>query len=271
MKKARKSNSKRKWLVILFLVLVIPILLFRVFNFRKPNLGGNFGSGSEMGLELPLYQKNDLVIRHSAFALCYSEEHEQPLWVAYELRADELTKRAKRQNDFRVDPSIPTGSASPDDYRSSGYDRGHLAPAADMAFSSQAMSESFLMSNMSPQNPTFNRGIWNDLEQKVRFWAKKEGSLYVVTAGVLKGNLPKIGANGVSVPQLFYKVLLDMTDQPKALAFVLANQGSKSDLSRFAVSVDSVEKLTGIDFFHLLDDELEEKLESQVQLSLWGL
>ena len=105
-----------------------------------------------------------------------AEEHEQPAWVIYRLTKQQaLTKAAKRDDNFKEDPSVPTGSATLADYRRSGYDRGHLAPAADMAYSRQTMEDSFFMSNMSPQRPAFNRGIWKDLEAQVRDFAISEG------------------------------------------------------------------------------------------------
>ncbi len=222
------------------------------------------------GAELPAIRPSDMIIRHFAYTLCYSEEHEQPLWVAYELTPEELIKKARRTNDFRSDPAVPTGSATPEDYRGSGYDRGHLAPAADMAFSQQAMSESFLMCNMSPQDQAFNRGIWNELENQVRDWVRQFGPLQIVTAGVLEPDLPKIGANGVSVPRQFYKVLLD-PNQPKAIAFLIPNKGTNAPLANFATTIDEVERITGIDFFPALEDNIENQLEAELNSKAWGL
>ncbi len=267
-KKTIRTSAKPRRLIWVAVILLALVVFGRVFRFgafsQTPRQG-------QQGIELPKINPGDIIIKHSAFTLCYDEEHEQPRWVAYELTDQELVKNAKRQNNFRPDTKVPTGSATPEDYKGSGYDRGHLAPAADMAFSLQAMSESFYMSNMSPQAPDFNRGIWNDLEETVRRWAKKEGALYIVTAGVLEKDLPKIGKNGVSVPRYYYKAILDLDGEPKGIAFVLRNEGSKQPLRSFAVSIDSLEKLTGIDFFHLLEDDLEEKLESGVNPSQWGL
>ena len=113
-------------------------------------------------------------------------------------------RAAKRGDDFRPDPAVPTGSATPQDYTRSGYDRGHLAPAADMSFSVKTMSESFYMSNMSPQAPQFNRGIWSKLEKQVRHFATKEKRIVVVTGPILPVEKTiTIGANKVTVPQYF--------------------------------------------------------------------
>ena len=212
-----------------------------------------------------------MIVRHSNFTLCYSEKFEQPKWVAYRLTAAMFGgSPVSRTNNFREDPDVRSGSALPSDYAHSGFDRGHLCPAADMSFSESAMSETFYMSNMSPQIPAFNRGIWKHLEEKVRSWAKVNDELFVVTAGVLTDSLRYIGANKVAVPEYFYKVILDHTSPEfKAIAFILPNEGSKQDLMSFAVSIDSVEALTGLDFFPGLPDEEEVLLESRFETDAW--
>ena len=122
---------------------------------------------------LPLMEHGDEIVKHTAFTLCYSEAHEQAKWVAYHLTAEMCDNSGEeRTNNFRTDPDVKTGSASPEDYKKSGFDRGHLCPAGDMGWSEQTMSESFFMSNMSPQAPSFNRGIWKKLEEQIRVFRK---------------------------------------------------------------------------------------------------
>lgn len=220
----------------------------------------------------PKFKKKEQVVRHLGYTLCYDERFEQAKWVAYRLTsAMVMNKEEERTDDFREDKSIKTGSATPADYKKSGYDRGHLCPAGDMTWSETAMSESFLMSNMSPQAPKFNRGIWKTLESQVREWAKKEEEIYVVTAGVLEKGLPTIGEiNKVAIPKLYYKMVLDVYGpEKKAIAFVMPNDGSKESIYDFAVSIDSVERLTGINFFPALPDSLENKLERNCNTELW--
>ena len=163
--------------------------------------------------------KADTIIERPGYALGYIEYHEQPAWVIYIMtKAEATTKRAKRTNKFRADPQIPTESATLADYRRSGYDRGHLAPAADMAFSGQTMADSFFMSNMSPQKPAFNRGIWKDLEALVRYFAITERKIVVVTEPILpKEKTVTIGANQVTVPTHYYKVIFDLTPPQKMI------------------------------------------------------
>ena len=125
---------------------------------------------------LPYYTQSDQIISHTAYTLKYSEQHEQASWVAYTLKSSHTSGTVGRTNDFREDYKVKTGSASLSDYKGSGYDRGHLAPAADFKWSSTAMSESFFMSNMSPQKPGFNRGIWKKLESRKLPWFSRSTS-----------------------------------------------------------------------------------------------
>jgi len=214
------------------------------------------------------------VIRHTYFSLGYSEKDEQASWVAYELEKRRLLKGGvERTDNFRPDPDVSTGSATPSDYSASGYDRGHLCPAGDMAFSENAMSETFFMSNMSPQAPACNRGIWKELEEQVRDWAKINGHLYVVTGPVLAlRSLKKIGKqNKINVPKMYYKVLLDYSEKnPKAIGFLIPNAASDEPLENFAKTVDEVESLTGLDFFPDLPNNIENKLESSFDMKQWN-
>jgi endonuclease G len=224
------------------------------------------------GLELPkLNSSKEKPIHKTGFSLLYNEAHEQATWVAYQLTKSETQGFIERTDNFREDPMVKTGSATSADYQGSGYDRGHLAPAGDMGWSSLAMSESFYYSNMSPQIPAFNRGIWKRLEEKVRLWAMDYDTLYVVTGPVLTLDLPKIGPSQVSVPRYYYKVLLDYSEpEIKGIGFVMPNLGSKLPLQYYAVSIDSVERLTGIDFFPKLADEQENLIEKNVCLGCWS-
>ncbi len=215
--------------------------------------------------------------RFGNYTICYRESYEQAEWAAYCLESSELEKNASRGNDFRPDPEITTGSASLADYKKSGYDRGHLAPAADFSFSEEAMSESFYLSNMSPQAPGLNREIWQYLEGQVRVWAKEYGRVYVITGPVLEKNADQyesIGANKVSVPEYYYKAILaplyeDETDSAeadtckkiKAIGFILPNRKCEETFWNYSVTIDEIEQRTGLDFFALLDDTLENSIE----------
>ncbi|MCS6820681.1 MAG: DNA/RNA non-specific endonuclease [Microscillaceae bacterium] len=229
------------------------------------------GKVQEEGLEIPEFSSDEIIVRHTHYTLCYSEEHEQAKWVAYQLDARELQKEAERGNDFRPDPAVPTGSSLPEDYRGSGYDRGHLAPAGDFAFSQEAMSETFYMSNMSPQVPELNREGWRILEETIREWAKRDKSLLIVTGPVLKGKMKKIGKrNKVSVPPAYYKVVVDITEpEKKGIGFIMPNAVITKPIHEYALTIAEVEKETGINFFPKLADSLERELENYNQWSTW--
>ncbi len=222
------------------------------------------------------------------YTLCYRESYEQAEWSAYCLRDWMLQKNAKRTNDFRPDPQIEGGSATLADYKKSGYDRGHLTPAGDMVFSREAMSETFYMSNMCPQAAAFNRGIWKDLEDQVREWVRLYGAAYVVSGPVLSkpaSEYPFIGQSKVAVPEFFYKTILvpiyeDGLDQTgadaldacadvMAIAFVIPNKACEGDFWRYAKSVDEAEEITGLDFFPLLEDEVENRVEAECDPRPW--
>lgn len=219
------------------------------------------------------------------YSLCYRESYEQAEWSAYCLTDEHLVKNAGRSDDFRADPKISTGSATPDDYKKTGYDRGHLSPAADFAFDKTAMSETFYMTNMSPQTGSFNRGIWKDLESTVRNWAKKFGRVYVVSGPILEknaGGYKSIGTNNVSVPEYYYKVILaplyedendkNTPDDAKniaAIGFIFPNQKCTDTIFNYAVTVAEVEKRTGIDFFYELEDTAEKAAESAFDKNIW--
>jgi endonuclease G len=269
---------KKRWLVILFLgaFVLVAYSFCSIDSTNKAKIAqvsSNALPPDSMNpdaLELPLMKGNIPVIKHLGYAFQYSEKHEQAFWVGYELTKKETEKAFERTNEFIPDPSVSTGTATVGDYAKSGYDRGHLAPAADMGWSQQAMTESFYFSNMSPQVPGFNRGIWKNLEEQVRTWAKAYDSIYVVTGPVLKDGLVQLGPNGVSIPKYYYKVILDNTgDDAKAIGFLMPNEASKEPLEKFAVSVDQVEQETGIDFFNKLPDSRENAFEKEVCIPCW--
>ena len=216
----------------------------------------------------------NVVVKHKYYTLSYDEPYEQSEWVAYELRAEHIKYISLDRPLFETDPLVPTGSADWRNFTDSGYTKGHLLPAADRKFSIAAYNETFLTSNVSPQIYEFNAGIWLDLEKQVRDWALKYKTLYIVTAGILTPGLKTIGYEDVAVPDYFYKVILDYDkDHPekaKAIAFIMPHEQRDQPITDFVVSIDSVEKLTGIDFYPELPDDLETKLESSTDYSDWS-
>ncbi len=210
------------------------------------------------------------VIDHIYYSLSYNEPYEQAEWVAYVLEKSHLTNDDRKRPFFIEDPYVPSKSADWKNYRGSGYDRGHLLPAGDRRFSEQAYTETFYTSNISPQNRDFNAGVWNDLEQQVRRWAKTYGKLYVFTGGVLQPGLQEIGEEDVDVPEEFYKIIVRKKDtQWIAIAFMIPNKPQISNWSTFMVSIDEVEHETGIDFFHKLPKNEQDYFEGKSQKANW--
>jgi len=209
----------------------------------------------------------DQIIEREGYALGYSRQHGQPLWVAYRLTANEATNRVvKYSGRFFYDPEVRTGTASPKDYAKSDYARGHLAPVADMRFGTNVMLQSFSMANVSPQWPQFNVGIWKRLEKAVRDMAVREGSVFVFTGPVFlaEKSASRTAVNGILVPDAFYKVVLVEKPPLRMLGYVVPNEASSRKLDKFATSVDEVEKLTGLDFFFSMPFDVQAELESQV-------
>lgn len=204
------------------------------------------------------------IIKHTFFTLSYQEKYEQAAWVMYTLTPSRVEDKViKRTNDFRPDTMVSTVSAQLADYRKSGYDRGHLCPAGDMGFDSIAMTESFFMSNMSPQLPGFNRYIWRYAEEQVRKWALECDSVLVITGPLfVSDSVSTIGKNEVGIADYFYKALLFYKDETlKTAAFLLPHKEGLKGHWNYILSVDSLEHFSGYDFFSDLEDEIEEAIE----------
>lgn len=234
---------------------------------------------------LPKLEARETLVEHSAMSLVYSEEHEQSKWVAHIITSDITKGNVGRSNDFREDEKVSTGTAVEKDYFLTstlpdgtieydgfGYDRGHLAPSADFRWSKKALSESYLYSNMSPQAPDFNRIGWGKLENMMRgyMYHNTDAMLYVVTGPVLEEDLPVIerSINKPSIPKQFFKVVIDLKNK-RGIGFLMPNQRISYPVESFAKSIDEIEEITGIDFYHALDDVLEDKLEKMNDVSPW--
>lgn len=227
-------------------------------------------------IELPaaLQGVPEQIIAHTGFVLSFNKELGQPNWVAWELTAEEAEGTVPRADDFLPDPQVAEAyRVTTADYRGSGYDRGHMCPAADMKWSSKAMNDCFYMTNICPQDHSLNAGSWSTLEKACRRWALREGSVYIAAGPVFKeGKRPaRIGQeHPVAVPDGFFKVVLSLRKgAEKAIGFYYENNSVKQPMEQTAMSVDDVETLTGMDFFPALDDDLENRLEATFKLKEW--
>lgn len=211
------------------------------------------------------------ILERTGYVASYNKTNLLPNWVAWHLTAERTEGSAKRSGvDFAEDTEVPEPRATDWDYYNSGYDRGHMCPAADNKWSKKAMEESFLFTNMCPQNGNLNRGDWNEMEMACRKWAKKYGDLYIVCGPILyKGKHKTIGKNKVVVPEAFFKVVLRTGDDPQAIGFIYKNTSGNRPKDSYVNTVDEVERITGIDFFPSLPDDVEKKVEAECDLGLW--
>ena len=267
----RKSVKNRTIYTILLLVCVLGFWFFE--NFYTPDIYTS-PAGQSIQTEMPSYalpsSTTGAIVNHDYFSLSYSERFEQAEWVAYSLEKKHLTNDDRKRPYFIEDPKVKTKSADWRNYKGSGYDRGHLCPAGDRRFSKYAYNETFYTSNISPQNREFNAGVWNQLEMKTRQWVKKNGTHFVITGGVLKSGLEEIGEEDVDVPRYYYKIVAKGSSKDvKAIAFLMENRPSSKSIQQFVVTIDDIEKRTGIDFFKELPDAVEDKLESEILTIDW--
>lgn len=225
--------------------------------------------------EIPRLQvkRDEQVIQHDGYTVSYNSDYKIANWVAYELTAEEAkSKKTERSNKFTPDPKVKGATATNEDYTRTGYDRGHMAPAGDMKWSAKAMRESFYFSNICPQKPGLNRGIWKELEEQSRMWAMDNGHLLIATGPVITDDMRRLGKNRIGVPDAFYKVICFVSgNKYKGIAFLLENRDyGDASLKSVAIPIDSVEKVTGIDFFPALPDDLEKEMEASVDWSSWS-
>lgn len=211
------------------------------------------------------------ILKRTGYVASYNKTTLLPNWVAWHLTAERTEGSAKRSGvDFAEDTEVPEPRATDWDYYNSGYDRGHMCPAADNKWSKKAMEESFLFTNMCPQNGNLNRGDWNEMEMACRKWAKKYGDLYIVCGPILyKGKHKTIGNNKVVVPEAFFKVVLRTGDNPQAIGFIYKNTSGNRPKDSYVNTVDEVERITGIDFFPSLPDDVEKNVEATADIANW--
>jgi endonuclease G len=215
---------------------------------------------------------SSIVLKHDCITIGYDIEAKQATWVAYTLKKSDLDGEAKRKNNFKMDPRLSENqSAKDEDYYKSGFDRGHLAPAADMTVNQECMDQSFYYSNMSPQLPGHNRGVWKKLESDVRDWALQYDSVVVVTGAIIdKENDERLGESKICMPKFYYKALLIKKDtELYTIGFVVANQSSKEEINTFSITIDELEAKTKLDFFPTISRREQAQIESKIDYDIW--
>jgi len=204
------------------------------------------------------------IIHYKYYSVSFCEDDRISEWSIYYMTPDRIGI-SKRTNDFRQDTSLHHRDASLKDYKGSGFDRGHLVPAADMSLDKERMSQTFFMTNITPQDPSLNRGMLNSLESQVRSWIYDLDTIVVITGCVdTSSKHQTIGDGKVRVPEFFYKVLIDV-NRMKSIAFFLPNEKAENSLYDYVCSIEYLEEVTGLDFFYKLPDDIEESFESETK------
>lgn len=240
---------------------------------RQPDSHTDLSATGGLELPAPLKGVPEKILKRTAYTVSYNSERKVPNWVAWELNRDRLVERESRTDKFLPDPDLPESEAvTTDDYKRTGWDRGHMCPAADCRWHWRAMQESFYMTNICPQHHNLNSGDWKELEDACRRWAEQEGRIYIVCGPIFyKGKPRTIGReHRVAVPDAFFKVVLCAdSKQPRAIGFIYKNTAGNRKLDSYVNTVDQVERITGIDFFPALPDDVERRVEAKADLGEW--
>ena len=226
------------------------------------------------GLEIPKTTKGSegRILRRVGYTTSYNAQNRIPNWVGWHLTASHVSGRYHRSGEmFHEDTDVSSPRAYDSDYRGSGFDRGHMCPSGDNKWDRKAQEQSFLFTNICPQHHGLNAGAWNDVELQCRAWAKRYDGLYIVCGPVLYDRQHRtIGRNRVVVPEAFFKVVLrKQGNNCHALGFLYENKSASRNMSLYVRSVYEIERLTGLDFFSQLPDDIEEKIEKQADLRDW--
>lgn len=212
------------------------------------------------------------ILHYEGFTVAFNAVQHIPYYVTWALTPEHTDGPYSRKDvDFRTDPEVD-GCATADDYRRSGFDRGHIAPAADMKWSAQAMSDCHYFTNICPQDKKLNTGAWNALEKATRKWAQKFGTLYIVSGPITTDRITRhIGKSQVAVPERFFKVIIaPEANPPMGIAFIMSNSYVDGGMQSTVTSIDNVEAVTGYDFFYNLPDDIENAVEAQSSLAAWN-
>ena len=224
----------------------------------------------ELCMPAPLKKTPEIILRKKSYVVSYNQDTRMPNWVAWQLTAEHTDGELKRMNNFHEEENCTRPRATLQDYKGSGWSRGHMCPAGDNKWSRDAMYDSFSLVNVCPQDSKLNSGVWNSLEMDCRQWARQYGEVYIVCGPVLmKRQHETIGPNKVVVPEAFFKVVLCMVGKPKAFGVVVRNNEGTKKRDLYYNSVDDVERLTGLDFFPSLPDDIEKVVEAEVNMDEW--
>lgn len=251
-------------------VLLVTALSFQRVQTRAKVQGPQFSKDDSVMLPAPLKNTSERLLKRSAYITSYNANNKIPNWVAWHLTARWLVGNVKRPgNAFHEDTDVPSPRATNTDYRGTGWSRGHMCPAGDNKWNARAMYESFLFTNMCPQNSKLNSGDWNEIESACRRWAKKYGDIYIVTGPILMTRQHgTIGNHKVIVPEAFFKVVI-CPAKSKGIGFVCRNAAGNRKKDAYVNSIREVERITHINFFAFLPQKLQDKMENQANINDW--
>ena len=284
----KKQNSSTLWVVAVLLVIAFALHSFSwqpeaqrrekavVQQEQAEEIGASWTTMPDSVVELctaaPLTKIPEIVLQRTSYVVSYNKQTRCPNWVAWQLTADHTDGELKRMNNFHEDEDCPRPRATLQDYKGSGWSRGHMCPAGDNKWSREAMYDSFSLVNVCPQDSKHNSGVWNSMEMDCRQWARKYGEVFIVCGPVwTKGKHQTIGPNKVQVPEAFFKVVLRLKPKPAGFGFITRNNEGTKKRDLYYNSIDQVERITGIDFFPALPDDIENEVEAKADVSDWGL
>lgn len=286
MMKMKKKNKRGSYSIIITAVLVFALTLLtlaknwngnteEVYDAAAQNataaLNDNGAQDESIMMPAALKDRPEMILKRKSYVVSYNKKTLQPNWVAWHLTAAHADGQIERSSGFKEDKEVPEPRATLEDYKKSGWSRGHMCPAGDNKWDEHSMKETFLLTNICPQNSKLNSGLWNSLEMDCRQWAKEYGDIYIVCGPVFTNKEHEtIGKNKVVVPEAFFKVVLCMNGKPKAFGIIVRNTEGNKKKDLYYNSVNQVERITGIDFFTALPDEIEEKVEAEVNMNLWN-
>ena len=226
-------------------------------------------SDTDISVKTPSSLPNQILVR-MAYVTSYNNQTKCPNWVAWHLTSEHTDGPVRRSSAFYEDEEVPAPRATNEDYRGSGWSRGHLCPAGDNKWDAEAMSQSFSLINVCPQDASLNSGLWNSIEIDCRNWARRYRDIYIVCGPVFyKQEHELIGHNKVCVPEAFFKVVLCLNGKPKGIGFVVKNNAGARKKDLYYNSIDQVERITGYDFFPALPDSIEDKVEAYANINDW--
>lgn len=215
-------------------------------------------------------EQPEIMVDYTGFTVSFNPAYHIPNYVVWELTGREADGELPRNSKFYKDNDV-YGCAELDDYRRSGFDRGHMAPAGDMKWSADAMAESHSLVNICPQDHSVNSGRWSTLEKMCRQWAQRDSALLIICGPVITDEMPRtIGRSQVRVPERFFKVVMaPFAETPRAIGFIIPNSYTDEGLEAMSYTVDDVEQITGYDFFSCIPDSIESRMEGNADFRQW--